>query len=105
MKNMEMLCSLMEKRWEGKFKDPIGFEDYVNAVAECFGSECEVEDFIKTGEYDYVHTLSEAYEEIVEKFPSDRLEYLFDKFVMTSYPNGVPTLPPKYDPSLDDWEQ
>lgn len=87
---------------ENMFEDPIDFDAYVNAIAECFKSESEVEQFIKTGEYDYVCNLSEAYEEIVGKFPSDRLEYLFDKFIMTSYPEGVPTASPRYDAELDE---
>lgn len=39
-----------------------------------------MEEFIKTGESNYVYALSEAYEEIIPKYPSERLEYLFDKF-------------------------
>ena len=105
MKNVEKIHKLMDERNTWKYDNPIEFDDYVNAISECFESEKEVEEFIKTGEYEYVEQLGEAYEEIVEKFPSDRLEYLFSKFVLTSYPNGVPTGPPKYNEELDDWMQ
>ena len=105
MKDVKKLYELIDERDTWVYEDPLKWDDFVDAVAEFFDSEEEVEEFIKTGEHYYVYSLSEAYEEIVGKFPSDRLEYLFAKFILTSYPNGVPTLPPKYDPSLDDWEQ
>lgn len=102
MKRVKELYELIDERNTWEYDSPLEFDNYVDAVAECFESESEVEELIKTGEYDYVHQLSEAYEEIIEKFPSDRLKYLFDKFVMTSYPDGVPTGPPKYDATLDE---
>lgn len=105
MKSVKELYKLMDERNTWEYDNPLEFDNYVGAVAGCFESESEVEEFIKTGEYEYVYQLGEAYEEIVEKFPSDRLEYLFDNFVLTSYPDGVPTGPPKYDVALDEWLQ
>ena len=112
MKNIERLRGLIEERW--KFvglchggTDPIAQYNYIEDAMECFESAKEVEEFIKTEKYVYVSGLSELYEAIIEKFPDslDRLGYLFEKFVFTSYPNGIPTAPPKYDESLDDWSE
>lgn len=105
MKKIDKLYKLIDERNTWKYDNPIAFDNYVDAVAECFETESEVEEFIKTGKYEYVEQIEEAYEEIVGKFPSDRLEYLFDKFVLTSYPNGIPTGPPRYDAALDEWPQ
>lgn len=103
MKNLDKLYKLIDDRFALEYDHPAKIDNYINAVVEFFESESDVEEFIKTGDYNYVDALSEVYEEIIEKFPSDRLEYLFNKFVLPSYPNGVPTGPPKYDAALDEW--
>lgn len=104
-KNIEELYNMMDARLSWIYEDPMELDKYREALVGYFENEEEVEEFIKTGDYGYVDALGEVYEEIIEKFPSDRLKYLFDKFVMTSYPDGVPTGPPKYDATLDEWLQ
>ncbi len=105
MKNINELYKLIDERFALEYDNPMIRDKYREEMVEYFTSEDEVEEFIKNGDYDYVYAIGEAYEAITEKFPSDRLEYLFHKFVLPSYPNGVPTGPPKYDASLDDWPQ
>ena len=107
MKNIEELYKMIDERDTWEYENPVEFDTYVNTLAGYFESEDDVEEFIKTRkyDYDYVYALSEAYEEVIEKFPSDRLEYLFEKFVLPSYPNGVPTAPPRYDVSLDKYTE
>lgn len=101
-KNIEELYKLIDIRLSWVYEDPIAVDEYRKSLIEYFNNE-EVEEFIKICDYNYVDALGEVYEEIIEKFPSDRLEYLFNKFVLPSYPNGVPTGPPKYDAALDEW--
>ena len=105
MENIDKLYKLIDDRFALEYDHPAKIANYIKAIVDFFESEGEVEEFIKTGEYNYVDALSEVYEEIIEKFPSDRLKYLFDKFVMPSYPDGVPTGPPKYEVALDEWLQ
>lgn len=105
MKNIEELYKLIDERLALEYDHPIKINKYMEAFVAYFTSEDDVEEFIKNGDYNYVDALGEVYEEIIEKFPSDRLRYLFMKFVMPSYPDGVPTPAPKYDISLDDWMQ
>ena len=105
MKNIDELYKLIDNRFALEYDYPIKIEEYMKSLVAYFTSADEVEEFIKTGDYDYVDALGEVYEEIIEKFPSDRLEYLFDKFVFPSYPDGVPTAAPKYDVSLDKYTE
>lgn len=69
MKRVKELYKLIDERNTWEYDNPWEFDNYVAAVAGCFESESEVEEFIKIGEYDYVHQLSEAYEEIIERSP------------------------------------
>lgn len=99
--NKKEICSLIDRRFAGEFEGPIGFDEYIELIVECFDNESEVEEFIKTQEFDYVCALSEAYEEIMEKFPNDSLEELFEKYVLPTYPDGKPTPPCRYETSTE----
>lgn len=77
------LYKLIDRRNSGEFEDPIGFEEYLQSLVDCLGDdERQIEEFIKTEESEYVYALSEAYEEIIEKFPDGNMEKLFNEWVM-----------------------
>lgn len=77
------LYKLIDRRNSGEFEDPIGFEEYLQSLVDCLGDdERQIEEFIKTEESEYVYALSEAYEEIIEKFSDGNMEKLFNEFVV-----------------------
>ena len=86
--NKDALMKLIEKRWEEKDDNPIVFDAYVQAVADCVGKDRDaLIKFIKTEDHEYVYALGEAYEEIMANFPGDdELEDLFAQYVLPVYP-------------------
>ena len=79
------LIELNRRRDNGEFEDPIGFDSYVQRVADCIGKDREGLISI-INEPDFTYVLYEAYEEIMANFPGDdELEDLFIRKVMPVY--------------------
>lgn len=77
MIDIERVNELADRRADGEFEHPTLFHEYINSFVEALGDDAEeviklVEDSTQKQQW----AIYEAYEEIMQKFPDDKLNDL-----------------------------
>lgn len=80
MVNKEKFFELLEDRKKANFNDPFIEEKYWIPMIKALGNdESEIIAFINSLDNKTASWVSEIYEEVVEKFPSDEMEKVFHR--------------------------
>lgn len=77
MMDMEIINNLANRRADGEFEHPIKFDEYIASFVEALGDNVEeVIELVENSTKEQQWVMYEVYEEIMEKFPNDKLNDL-----------------------------